>query len=143
MFVIIALNIAVLGAGGAAFFLGGGGDSSAKENAADEVMMEFDGPPTLVKFKPFIVNLNDAGGSRYLKLGCQIEVPGDKGVEIVENHRAALRHRVILYLSDKGYADIAGKGKKKKMQKALVNELNEELRAPLVRNIYFTEFVVQ
>jgi flagellar protein FliL len=143
MLIIIVLNVVVLGAGGAAFFLGGDSAKSDKAEATNDVMMEFDGAPTIVSFKPFIVNLNDAGGSRYLKVACKVEVPGEKGVEIIEGRKAALRHRVILFLSEKSYGDIAGKGKKAKIQKALIGELNAELRAPLVRNMYFTEFVIQ
>ena len=146
MMIIIVLNVLVLGGGAAAFFLGGdsgGGSNEGNKDAAEDMMMEFDGPPTLVSFKPFIVNLNDAGGSRYLKLACEVEVPGEKGVEIVEGRKPALRHRVISILSEMGYGDVAGKGRKAKLQKSIINEMNTELKAPLVRNIYFTEFVIQ
>lgn len=147
MLIVIVLNVLVLGAGGAAFFMGGdGGENEAKaseEKSEDEMMMELEGPPALVKLEPFIVNLNDAGGSRYLKLSCEVEVPGEKGMEIVNGRMAPMRHTVISYLSELSFADIAGKGKKEDVRKALVTELNEELKGKVVKNLYFTEFVIQ
>jgi flagellar protein FliL len=147
MLIVIVLNVVVMAAGGAAFFMGGGGDDGKAEAAEtkteDDMMMEMEGPPSLVKLEPFIVNLNDAGGSRYLKLSCEVEVPGEKGVEVVTGRMAPMRHRVITYLSELSYGDIAGKGKKVEVQKALVMEINDELKGKVVKNLYFTEFVIQ
>lgn len=146
MLIVIVLNVLVLGAGGAAFFMGGSGDNKAEasdKKPEEEMMMELEGPPMLVKLEPFIVNLNDAGGSRYLKLSCEVEVPGEQGSTIVMGRMAPMRHRMISYLSELAYADIAGKGKKEMVQKALVKELNDELKGKVVKNLYFTEFVIQ
>ncbi len=147
MLIVIVLNVLVMAAGGAAFFVGGSPDDGKAEagekKTEDDMMMEMDGPPTLVKLEPFIVNLNDAGGSRYLKISLEVEVPGEKGVEVAMGRMAPMRHKVISYLSALSYADIAGKGKKVDLQKALVTELNEELKGKVVKNLYFTEFVIQ
>ena len=143
MYIIVAINVvALLGLGGYVF-LGMGGDKAEAAEEKESELPELAGPATLVKLDSFIVNLNDAGGTRYLKLTAEIEVPGEKGAEIIANRRAPLRHSMISFLSSLTYADIAGADKKEEVRKALVEELNKQLNGEVVKNIYFTEFVIQ
>ncbi len=144
--IIVVVNVVLLGGAGAFFVLSGGDEASAQEkpaNPEEDMMAAMSGPPTLVKVNPFIVNLNDPGGSRYLKLAMEVEVPGEKGSEIVTKRMAPVRSRVISYLSGLTFADTQGTKHKRDLEKNLSKEINEELKGEVVKNVYFTEFVIQ
>ncbi len=142
--IIVAVNVVALGGIGAFIFLGGGGDTAeAADVPAEEMEVSFEGPPTLVSFDPFIVNLNEPSASRYLKLSLSIEVPGDKAVEAVEGRKAPIRHVVLSYLAGLSFSDTQGAEAKQMIQEALTKQMNESLKKDVVKQVYFTEFVIQ
>jgi flagellar FliL protein len=139
MIVIVAINLlAAAGVGGFMFL--GGRDSEA---AAQEPALALSEPVVTVALAPFVVNLYEPGGTRYLKLVIEAEVPGETGSQIVTANSASIRNRVIAYLSGLSFADTQGPEQKDVIQKELVKQINEVLRRDVVRNVYFTEFIIQ
>jgi flagellar FliL protein len=96
-----------------------------------------------VPLLPFVVNLNDQSGQRYLRLTLQLEVKGDKAKAVINQRLAQIRDRLIFLLSSKTFDDIRSAQGKYQLQSEISQHLNEALGAPLVVRVYFTEFIVQ
>lgn len=145
MIMIVILAVNVLAAAGIGGYLmlgdsGGGGDAQA---APAEATVDPGAPPKLVRMEPFIVNLKEPGGTRYLKMVVEIEVPGDKGSEILNTRIAPVRDRIIASTSELTFADTQGAERKMTIRKTLVKDVNDVLKSDIAKNIYFTEFVIQ
>ncbi|MEL6181451.1 MAG: flagellar basal body-associated FliL family protein [Myxococcota bacterium] len=143
MLIIVAVNVlAAAGIGGYMFMGSGGGEGEAKA-AEPEAVVDPGAPPVLVAMEPFIVNLKEPGGTRYLKMVIQIEVPGEKGQGIMTTRIAPVRDRIIASTSELTFADTQGADRKRSIRQTLVKEVNEVLKAEVAKDIYFTEFVIQ
>lgn len=137
--IIVAVNLVVVAGVGAFMFLGSGDGEAAAEEPASALSE----PPVTVPLDPFVVNLYEPGGTRYLKVAVEAEVPGEAGTKIVTDNNASIRNRVIAYLSGLTFADTQGPEQKDVIQKELVKQINDVLRREVVRNVYFTEFIIQ
>jgi len=97
---------------------------------------------------PFVVNLQDTGKRiRFLQARIQILAYGNKRIETVKTHDAAVRDALITLLSAQTREDISTAKKKKALQekalKTVQNILKEETGRQQVEGLYFTSFVVQ
>ena len=96
----------------------------------------------VVPLPPITVNLYDAGGRRYLKLGMEVEVNKDVSKALKDNE-ARIRDAVIMLLAGKTYAEVASPDGKVMLKAEVANRLNQILGGQRVIRIYFTDFVVQ
>lgn len=92
---------------------------------------------------PFVVNLNEAGGKRYLKSKIEIEYVGDKVRLELTNRLPQLRDVILLHLSSKTLDEIRSVDGKIELKNALIKRINQVLKQGNVRNLYFTQFVIQ
>lgn len=146
---IIAVVVIALGAGGF-FFKGKSGAKPAGEPAAEEAPAHGGGHEASAKgggsifnLEPFIVNLQDNSGTRYLKLTINLElVPNTPSAEL-QAQTAQIRDSLIILLSSKGYADIGTVEGKYQMRDEIVARVNQYLHKGKVKTAYFTEFVIQ
>lgn len=99
--------------------------------------------PVNIEFKPFIVNLNDSGGKRFLKLTMSIEAETEALATEINNKMPQFRDVILLLLSSLSYDDIATLDGKMRLRNQMLNRINTQLTAGKIRNIYFSEFVVQ
>ncbi|MDR1043992.1 MAG: flagellar basal body-associated FliL family protein [Candidatus Adiutrix sp.] len=99
--------------------------------------------PINVEFKPFIVNLGDGGGKRFLKLTLSVEAESPEMETEINNKTPQLRDLMLLLLSSLSYDDISTVDGKMRLRSQMLNRINTQLRSGKVRNIYFSEFVVQ
>ncbi len=99
--------------------------------------------PRNVEFKPFIVNLNDAGGKRFLKLTMSVEAETEGLETEINNKMPQFRDIILLLLSSLSYDDISTLDGKMRLRSQMLNRINSHLSSGKVRNIYFSEFVVQ
>lgn len=88
------------------------------------------------------VNLSDASGRRYLKLGMEVEVNADVSAALQANS-ARIRDAVIMLLAGKGYNDISSPDGKVLLKSEVAARLNQILGAQRVIRVYFTDFVVE
>lgn len=88
------------------------------------------------------VNLSDASGRRYLKLGMEVEVNSDVSAALQANS-ARIRDAVIMLLAGKGYNDISSPDGKVLLKSEVAARLNQILGAQRVIRVYFTDFVVE
>ena len=119
-----------------------GGESGPDAQTAAPAETEAVGPQH-IEFKPFIVNLNDGGGKRYLKLTMSVEVDSEAlGLEI-NSKMPMFRDTILLLLSSLSYDDISTLDGKLRLRSQMLNRINTQLTSGKIKNIYFAEFVVQ
>ncbi len=145
------LLVLLLVGGGAAFFLlsSPSSDSSEEPSLVGKIKGMVSGgqknpetaPTAIHKMEPFLVNLADLGQLRYLKVTLHVETP-QKGEEY-EKRLPQLRDSVLTILSSKYFKDILTSEGKNALREEIKEKMNQLLVEMKVRNIYFTEFVIQ
>ena len=142
LFIFLALFIVLAAAGGGAyfFFLKGGGEKKKEvkeiEKKPTEIGVMFD-------LGTFIVNLADPGVEMYAKVSITLELSDQEVTKEVEKRLPIVKDAVIDILSSKTYSDIRTPEGKEKLRFELIKRINTILVKGGVRNLYFTEFVVQ
>jgi len=128
------------GGGHAAPAEGGGGHGGGP--AEGDALADWTGPVN-VEFKPFIVNLNDLGGRRMLKLTMSMEAESPELSEELNAKMPQIRDTVLLLLSSIQSDDISGLDGKQRLKTQMLNRINPLLTRGKVRNLYLSEIVVQ
>ncbi len=136
--IILVVLLAILGGGG--FF---GYVKFLKKDPPPQAQQPQVEESVAVDMGTFLVNLSDPGGKRYLKITMQFELSGQKLNEEVAKRNVELRDMIILLLSSKGYNEIGNATGKINLKRELVSKLNKMLREGQVKEVYFTEFLVQ
>lgn len=95
------------------------------------------------KLETFIVNLADKGGTRYLRVSMDLELENEEAVKVVEKRLPKIRDAILMILPTKKYEDIGTVEGKSVLRNEMLTKLNELMKPEEIRNIYFTEFVVQ
>lgn len=108
-----------------------------KKEGAKEDTMGF------AALEPFIVNLMDNTGTRYLKVTIQLEMDKQEAVDEVKTRTPQIRDAVLVLLSSKTYADIGTVQGKYQLRDEVIARVNQILKNGKVKTAYFTEFVVQ
>ncbi|HUU51260.1 MAG TPA: flagellar basal body-associated FliL family protein [Nitrospinota bacterium] len=91
----------------------------------------------------FIVNLSEDTGKRYLKTTLELELPDLGSKEEVEKRKAQIRDNLLVLLSSKSFSDINTIKGKYKLKDEIITRLNAILVNGKVKQVYFTEFVIQ
>ena len=117
--------------------------SSEATQAEKESASKQEGTQTLmVQLEPFVVNLFDEKGMRYLKIRLELEVTGcDEAY--VQQRIAKIRDNLIILLSSKKYEEVGSIGGKMRLREEMLGRLTGVLGEGKTRGIYFTDFVVQ
>ncbi len=151
LIIIIVVVLAVLGGGGFAawkFFLqpketpAENATAEGEEHKA-EVPAEAETGGQLVTLDAFVVNLSDPMGRRYLKTTLDVEVANAAAAAELTAAMPKVKDTLLLLLSSKSFADISSMDKKIELKNDIVSRLNQIIGKSKVRNVYFTEFVVQ
>ncbi|VAW34551.1 hypothetical protein MNBD_DELTA02-784 [hydrothermal vent metagenome] len=103
----------------------------------------FGGKAKIFEMKPFVVNLQDNSGTRYLKLTIGIELDSTDTKKILKSMRPKVRNSLIILLSSKSYTEIGSIQGKYKLRDEIVERINHILNGDKVKTVYFIEFVVQ
>jgi flagellar FliL protein len=154
--VVAGVVIATLGVGGVVYYLAHTGRLSMQGGAAQKT--EAIGPATThpMVLEPLLVNLEDAGGSSYLRVALTLRVAdaadkkstkatGEKGKDEkgTDDAVAAVRDTVLTVLGRQtadGLLAADGKEHLKAELKSALAEHNAELK---VKDVFFTDFLVQ
>ena len=113
------------------------GDAAAGEGAE---AVEPAGPVN-IEFKTFVVNLGD--GKRFLKLTMSVEADTPELEQEINAKMPQFRDIILLLLSSLAYDDIATLDGKMRLRGQMLNRINTQLSSGKIKNIYFSEFVVQ
>lgn len=93
--------------------------------------------------EPFIVNLVDQGGDRYLKIVIELDVSDKNCVPELNQMKPRLRDNILDLLSSKSYKDISDFTGKQRLRDEITMRLNSFITSGKITKVYFTEFVVQ
>ena len=155
--IILLLLLIILGAGGffgyKYFFAGTAkatkaeeiassqGEEAAQEEQAEEPAEQ--GPTEMYSLPPFVVNLADPLGRRYLKVAIDVEVINKTVANEIDKNLPIVKDTLLLLLSSKTFADLDSMEEKIDLKNEIVQRLNQILGKAKVVKVYFTEFVVQ
>ena len=139
--IIGVVALVVLGGGGFfawQTFMAPKGEEAAKaeEPLAEEVILSH-------KLDPFIVNLVDPLGRRYLKVQIELELDSPPTIEEAKKHDSQIRDAIITLLTSKSYGDVDSPEGKMQLRQEIISRVNQFLRRGKAQNAYFTDFVVQ
>ena len=154
--VIVLVVVLVLGGAAAGYFLflGPKAKASGKEGAVKEVKHELtkekgsgegEGSSSglMKQLDPFIVNLADAQGQRYLKAVMQVEVDNPSAEGEIQGKLPQIRDEILTILSNKTFDDVSTTSGKHMVKREIATAMNKYLTTGQVTQVYFTEFVVQ
>lgn len=145
--ILLVVLLLLVGGGGAAYwFLLGPG--AAQENAEEQGNQAGQGRrtefvPEIVTLEPFVVNLADPLGRRFLRMSLDVEVVNRTATADVRSHNSRIRDAIILLLAGKSFADLASMESRITLKNQIVERLNQIVGGGKVTNVYFTEFVIQ
>ncbi len=150
LIVIIVLLLLLLVIGGlVAYFLLSGNDDTQqppqqqqkieKKHKVDS-MTEI-GP--IYPLDPFVVNLVSPNADRYLKCKIDLELDSPDLQKEIDKKLPAIRDLIIQILSSKSVEEIQTAKGKQKLKEEIKRKINEILTTGEIKNVYFTEFVVQ
>jgi len=131
---------------GLAVVIGGGGWYWTKGRPAAAAASIQTAPEGVVQFDPFVVNLADAGGARFLRVTLHLAVGTaaeakrvQEGPVVFKQLRSALLELLAQQTSEALVTD-AGK---QDLKKAIVERASKILGGIHVSDVFFSEFVVQ
>ncbi|MCB2184861.1 MAG: flagellar basal body-associated FliL family protein [Deltaproteobacteria bacterium] len=123
---------------------------AGKEGAAEgEAAGEAGGPKAqdvgaIIKLEPFVVNLADPTGKRYLKLSLAVDAKDEAMKAQIDARMPQIRDSILLLLTSKSYADISSVAGKIRLRNEVLQIFNRALKGHgAVHAVYFMEFVIQ
>jgi len=157
LIIVVALLVLLLiGGGAAAFFLLGSNDEEASAPVAQQ---QDAGKPEKKKsskkstdhltigpmypMAQFVVNLLSESGNRFLKVAVDLELSDAKLQPEMDQKKSLIRDIIIRTFSSKTFEEISTLKGKDKLKDEVLEKINENLSDGQVKNIYFTDFVVQ
>ena len=135
--IILVVTVAALGGGGFFAYL------KFFKKAPDSGQQPVAEPAVMQEMGTFLVNLADTGGKRYLKVTIQFELSNAKVGAELSRRTVEVRDKIIMLLSSKEYEEIGNPTGKMTLKKELINQMNRFLQDGQVKEIYFSEFLVQ
>ena len=153
--IIVLLVVLLIGGGLAAFFLLSGDDEEAvsqpqqtsqttpvkrkaKKRSSDYLTI---GP--MYPMDQFVVNLLSQSGGKYLKVAFNIELDSEELAAELDSKKPLIRDIVIRSLSSKTFEEISTAKGKDRLKDEIVSNINDILADGQIKNIFFTDFVVQ
>lgn len=136
----VPLLLLLAGGGGGGWWYFYGRGASTVEAAAPVP------DPAIAPFEPFVVNLADPGGRRFLRVSLQLLVPGEEAAaEIKEDEllHSRVRSSILELLSTQTSAGIATPEGRTALKKAIAETATQALGHTEVSDVLFAEFVVQ
>jgi flagellar FliL protein len=95
------------------------------------------------QLETFVVNLADKDGKRYLRVSMGLELENKESVDVVEKRLLKIRDAILMILPTKKYEDIGTVEGKSALRNEMLRKINQLITPEEIKNIYFTEFVVQ
>jgi flagellar protein FliL len=95
--------------------------------------------------QPFVVNLADQAGNRYLRTKMTLEL-GTGNAELLEKMDKLVfpvRDKILTILSSKKYQEINTRQGKKQLRAEIATTVDRLLGKGSVKNVYFSDFVVE
>jgi flagellar FliL protein len=144
-FIVLGVGILLLGGGGFFAYTKFLTQKPAIEEGTEEGGEKKDNAPIgeIYALEPFVVNLADPKGKRYLKVKIVIELETPESAAKAAQVAPKLRDMVIMMLTSLGFEEVMTPEGKIRIRDELLERFNQTMRPDRIKNIYFTEFVVQ
>lgn len=97
----------------------------------------------MVPLEPFIVNLAKTKGSRILKVTVTLELNHPEVQPEVNNNRQKIMDSILVLLSSKTFEDVYSIQGKFKLKDEITTRVNRFLAMGHVKEVYFSEFLIQ
>jgi flagellar FliL protein len=97
----------------------------------------------MYKLEPFVVNLNEPKGSRYLKATIQLEMSSPDLKAELDRRAAQMQDVILALLTSKSFQELQALEGKFRLREELLSRINSLLVGGTVARVYFTEFVIQ
>lgn len=136
LIVVLAAVVLVGGAAGAYFFVFSKGGDGSKKEATKAEGVNF-------ALEPFVVNLMDQGGTKYLKVSVQLELAKPELTEKAKMKTAQLRDAIITVITNKTSDELIAPEGKLLLKDEIKQRANQILGEGSVINVYLTDFVMQ
>jgi flagellar FliL protein len=91
----------------------------------------------------FLVNLADHDVSRYLKLTIKLEMDNADLAQELDKRIPQLRDTIIGLLTMKTYNEVSTYKGKTILRSEIMERINRSLSKGAIKNVYFTEFIIQ
>lgn len=101
------------------------------------------GMGALIPLDPFIANLSDEDGRRYLKATLSVEFFKPVAPAEFTQRLPQVRDLMLTLFSSKTFSEVRTPQGKAVLRDEIVTRLNHALRSDAVKAVYFTEFIVQ
>lgn len=140
LFILIGGVVLLLIAGGAGgyMFLA---DGKQKGSAGQEKEKAARGKAVLFALDPFVLNLAEQG--RFLKVSMQLELTDEASQASANERTPQLRDAFITLVSSKSADSLSSPEGKFQLKDELLLRANQAIGKDVVRNLYFTEFIMQ
>jgi len=137
------LVLLIFGAAAGAYFMGafsedGSGTAEAAAKGEEEENL---GP--LVEMEDFVVNIMHDDSARFLKVGITLEVADEEGKSAIKRRMPQIADAVLLMVGNKTFDDVKDLQGKMQLKADLLDRIQDLSGKGTVRNVYFTDFVVQ
>ncbi|MDM7267544.1 MAG: flagellar basal body-associated FliL family protein [Aquificaceae bacterium] len=137
IFIVAFLLILLAGGGGAYFFL------FAKKDKKEEKAPLPSHVGVMMEIGTFTVNLADKDVDAYARVSITLELSDEKVRQEVEKRLPIIKDAIIDVISSKTSSFVKTPEGRENLRLELIKRINTILFEGGVRNIYFTEFVVQ
>ncbi|RMH79540.1 MAG: flagellar basal body protein FliL [Acidobacteria bacterium] len=135
---IIPILLVLIAGGGASYFLFFGKKTDKKESAPLPTQIG-----VMMDLGVFTVNLADREVDAYARVSITLELSDEKVRQEVEKRLPIIKDAIIDVISSKTSSFVRTPEGKESLRLELIKRINTILFEGGVRNIYFTEFVVQ
>ncbi len=152
LFIIIGVIVLAAAGGGAYFFLS---SSPSEEELAKEIEKEAQKEPrkpdtswsqdigVVKELPPFVVNLADPQARHFLKASISLELKDDESAELVDKLMPRIRNDILMLFSSQTMEDIISQEGKVRLRDEIIARVSHILGPGRLKNVYFTQFVVQ
>ncbi len=139
LFIFIGIVVAVAAAAtfGVLLFTGNGKAEpvkAGKTEAAASVVYSLD---------PFIVNIYDGQELRYLRIKVEMGVAGEEAKNQMKTQEAQIRDGILTLLSSKTWQDLQTPQGKDQLKQQIMATVSKIVAQGALKQVYFTDFVVQ
>jgi flagellar basal body-associated protein FliL len=126
----------------------GGHDEGSKKESAH--VPSSPDSPWLFELEPVVANLDEPGVTRYVRATLILEMSpalsDSKGSGVLDDHKAAMRNWVTIYLAGCTLDDIRGRKNLVRIQAEIKDAFNDMIfkdAKPMIKGVLFKEFQIQ
>jgi len=149
--IIVTIVVLLVAGGGGAWFYFSNGSTTAESDSANSAIEARGESYYLALEPPFIVNFVYKDTLRYLQMTLSVMSHEQKILEQVTHHMPAIRHRLIMLISNKSFDELNGEDSKEALREEMLLEIRNIIQAEQnkthnpgrVEAVYFTGYVMQ